>query len=110
MLLDEDLPRQLGHELAGHDVPTVREMGWNGLKNGVLLRLASASGFEVFPTADRGIPYQQNVSALGLAVVVLAARDNKIDTIHSIIPDILSVPASEPRPASVTVVGNWRVS
>lgn len=64
VLLDEDLPRELRRELVGHQVSTVRDMGWNGLKNGVLLRLASASGFELFLTADRGIPYQRKVSVL----------------------------------------------
>lgn len=31
---------QLKRELTGHDVSTVREMAWNGLKNDVLLRRA----------------------------------------------------------------------
>ena len=36
VLLDEDMPRQIKQELADHDAWTVREMGWNGIKNGVL--------------------------------------------------------------------------
>ena len=40
ILVDESLPRQLKKMLAGHDVVMVQEMGWGGLKNGPLLRLA----------------------------------------------------------------------
>ena len=40
MLLDEQLPRQLARELAGHEVRTVQREGWAGLKNGELLRRA----------------------------------------------------------------------
>jgi len=36
-------------------------MGWAGIKNGELLRLASAS-FDVFLTVDRNIEHQQDVA------------------------------------------------
>lgn len=42
ILLDESLPRQLAQELPGHEVQTVQKRGWAGLKNGDLLRIASA--------------------------------------------------------------------
>ena len=41
VLLDECVPRALRHELPGHDVKTVAEAGWAGVKNGKLLRLAA---------------------------------------------------------------------
>jgi hypothetical protein len=55
VLLDVDMPRQLKRELVGHDTSTVREMGWNGIKNGALLSLAVAADFEVFVTVDRSV-------------------------------------------------------
>ena len=39
VVLDECLPRKLKRALPGHDVATVPEMGWAGIKNGPLLRL-----------------------------------------------------------------------
>ena len=36
VLLDERAPRKLRQELPGHDVSTLQEMGWAGLKNGPL--------------------------------------------------------------------------
>ena len=58
VLLDECLPRRLKHELPGHDVKTVPEMGWAGLRNGDLLRVA-ADRFDAFLTVDRSLPAQQ---------------------------------------------------
>lgn len=37
LLLDENLPHQLRHEIAGHECSTVAFMGWSGVENGELL-------------------------------------------------------------------------
>jgi hypothetical protein len=50
VLLDEQLPRHLAREIGGHDVSTVQQQGWAGLKNGELLRVAADAGFEVLVT------------------------------------------------------------
>ena len=44
----------------GHDVRTVTEMGWSGIKKGPLLRRAGQE-FDVFLTVDQGVEYQQNL-------------------------------------------------
>jgi hypothetical protein len=36
ILLDENLPHELRHEISGHDVFTVKYLGWSGMKNGLL--------------------------------------------------------------------------
>jgi predicted nuclease of predicted toxin-antitoxin system len=41
ILLDENLPHNLRHELHGHDVYTVAYLEWCGTKNGELLRCAA---------------------------------------------------------------------
>ncbi len=81
ILLDESLPRRLRAIFAGHEVVTVVEAGWSGVTNGDLLRLAAAS-FDVFVTADQNLQYQQNLSALPLAVAVLVARDNQLESLR----------------------------
>jgi len=48
VLLDEQLPHRLRKHLGAHEVFTVDYMGWAGLKNGELLNVAEAEGFEVF--------------------------------------------------------------
>jgi len=65
VLLDEQLPRRLARELTGHQVRTVHQQGWAGLKNGELLRRAAREGFEVFVTADQNLEFQQNLSGSG---------------------------------------------
>lgn len=88
ILLDESLPRRLIRELSEHAVSTVTESGWSGLENGELLRTA-AGRFDVFLTADQNIEYQQNLRELPLAVVVLVAYSNRLETLRPLIPELL---------------------
>jgi hypothetical protein len=55
-LLDECIDRRLARDIAGHDVKTVPQMGWAGIKNGDLLTLAEKQ-FEVFVTVDRNLSF-----------------------------------------------------
>jgi Domain of unknown function (DUF5615) len=43
VLLDECVPRALRNDIPGHEVQTVAEVGWAGVKNGELLRLAATA-------------------------------------------------------------------
>ncbi len=90
ILLDESLPRPLSRLLAGHDVQTVTQMGWTGLSNGELLRQA-ANSFDAVLTADQKIEFQQNLGALPIAVVVLVARSNRIESLEPLLPELLKV-------------------
>jgi hypothetical protein len=60
--------------LGAHDVRTVYQMGWAGLSNGDLLDQAAKAGIEVFVTCDQSIPFQQDLTAWQMAVVVLATN------------------------------------
>jgi hypothetical protein len=88
ILLDESLPRRLSGELAGHSVRTVSEVGWSSVENGELLRRA-ADQFDVFLTADQNLQFQQNLGALPLAVIALAARTNKLEDLRPWVPELL---------------------
>lgn len=87
VLLDENLPRLLKWELSGFDVRTVAEVGWAGVKNGRLLRLAAAE-FDVFVTADRNLSFQQPVTTFDLGIVVLRARTTKLEDLLPLVPAI----------------------
>ena len=78
VLLDECVPSRLRHELSGHDVRTVPEMGWASKENGELIQLASPD-FDIFITTDQKLSYQQNVSNFDIAVIILAARRTKLE-------------------------------
>jgi hypothetical protein len=75
VLLDECVTRLIKRDLSGHDVGTVEQAGLKGLKNSALLR-AAAARFDVLLTVDQGIPYQQNLGSIGIAVIILVARSN----------------------------------
>jgi hypothetical protein len=103
LLLDENLPHQLRHEIPGHDCVTVVYMGWAGVENGELLSRASSAGFDALLTKDEGLEYELNLVQLPLAVVVLHARTNKIDDIRPLLPALLQALANLP-PKQVTYV------
>ena len=103
ILLDESLPIEVRSELAGHEVRTVREEGWSGLKNGELLARATDQ-FDVVLTADRNLQYQQNLDRLPAAVVVLAAKSNRIEDLRPLIPRVLGM-LSSLQPRTLSIVG-----
>ncbi len=80
--------------IAGHDVRTTQEQGWAGQKNGELLRLALAAGFEVLVTGDKNLEFQQNLKNSGLFLVVLVAPSNKLEDLLPRIPSALAAIAN----------------
>jgi predicted nuclease of predicted toxin-antitoxin system len=73
LLLDECVPARLRRSMLSHQVSTVVQEGWSGVKNGKLLALA-ATGFDAFITVDKNLSHQQNTSNLPVAVLVLDPR------------------------------------
>ncbi|MGA8515250.1 MAG: hypothetical protein WB821_10860 [Burkholderiaceae bacterium] len=88
VLLDEAVPRALGFELTGHFVRTAQSQGFSSLSNGKLMKAMVDAGFEVLITFDQNLPYQQN-ERLPVAVVILVAPDNRLDTARLFVPQIL---------------------
>ena len=66
---------------------TVTEYGWSGIKNGTLPALAD-SEFDVFLTVDQNLKYQQNLSAFRIAVILLLARNNRLQTLLPLVPEV----------------------
>jgi predicted nuclease of predicted toxin-antitoxin system len=92
LLLDESIPRRLAASFPDiFDVTTVRDMGWSGMKNGDLLRLSGERGFLALITADQGIEYQQKLSALPLAVIVLHAHRTRLQDLVPLMPKIVDL-------------------
>ena len=104
ILLDESLPRDLGRDLTGHEVRTVRQAGWAGLANGALLARA-AGQFDVLVTGDRNLEFQQNRADLPIPVVVLIAISNRIESLRPLVPELLST-LERIRPGQILNVGS----
>lgn len=91
VLLDEQLPRQLAPFLTGHEVRTVQQESWAGLKNGALLDAAETAGFAVLVTGDQNLQFQQNLTKRRLGVVVLCAASNALEDLLPLVPAALAV-------------------
>lgn len=64
---------------AGHSVSNVYDMGWRGLKDREILELAENQPFDVFITADKNLPYQQNLASCGMRIVVFETSSTRPD-------------------------------
>ena len=104
VLLDENLPRALADELTRHRVSTVQAEGWSGTTNSELLERANRR-FDALVTMDRGLRYQQNLSGLGIRIVVLHAHSNRMAHLRPLIGKILKalddLPSGKVREVSV---------
>ena len=89
ILLDEQLPLQLAPFLVAHEVRTVQQESWAGLKNGALLTAAEAAGFAILLTGDQNLQFQQNLAKRKLGVVVLCAASNAIEDLLPLVPNAL---------------------
>lgn len=76
LLLDENLPKRLKADFPDHEVYTVRDMAWNGIKNGQLLQLMAQNSFHALLTFDKNLQHQQNFLKYTLTVFVLSAPSN----------------------------------
>lgn len=88
VLLDEMLPRKVSREIAGaeHEVLTIRQMGWAGVKNGELLRRATSAGFGVLVTLDRNMEHQQGAARAGIGIVLLIGASNRAADLQLLAP------------------------
>ena len=74
ILFDQGTPVPIRKALKAHDVRTTAQEGWANLKNGELLSLAEAAGFDVFLTTDKNIGYQQNLAGRKIAIAVICQQ------------------------------------
>jgi hypothetical protein len=78
-------------------------MGWASFKNGDLLAAASGK-FDVLVTTDQRLRYRLKVSAFPIAVLVLVAKRNKLESLLPLVPQLRRVLA-EVKPGEVRRVG-----
>ena len=76
--------------LAGHEVITVPDAGWAGIKNGELLEKAAAL-FDLFLTVDRNLAFQQDSYSLPIPVVVLKSTSTKFRDLAPLVPRLLQL-------------------
>ena len=91
VLLDENMPRGLLELFEpGIEAFTVAQRGWRGKANGELLEAAEKE-FDAIITTDRGIPHQQDLSAVALSVVLLEAQSNRYEDLAPLMDRVNAV-------------------
>ncbi|TAE30381.1 MAG: hypothetical protein EAZ92_04675 [Candidatus Kapaibacterium sp.] len=103
ILLDENLPKKLKQEFPHHEVWTAREKGWNGKKNGELLRLMQQDGIEVLLTFDKNLQHQQNFSRYPITVIVLTAYKNSYPLLKPLMLKVHSVLDNSPQAGAIMI-------
>lgn len=76
----------IGEAAPQHEIHTVAEQGWKGVKNGELLRRARQAGFDILITTDRSLEFQQNIPRSGLGLLVLHARRTRVQELAPLAP------------------------
>jgi hypothetical protein len=91
ILLDENIDVRFKNlfKESSHEVFTVRDMQWNGIKNGELLKLLEKNYFNCWIVVDKNIPYQQNISNLPCLIIVLNVFRNTLQQISKLYPSVL---------------------
>lgn len=88
LLLDENLPKRLKLDFPEHEIFTVRDKQWNGIKNGQLLELLLDNSFDALLTFDKNLQHQQNFIKYTITVFVLTARINQYSELTELTPKV----------------------
>jgi hypothetical protein len=91
ILLDEnmDVRFKMLFPADEYEVYTVRDMGWNGIKNGAMLKLLGEHQFDCWIIVDKNLPYQQNISSLPCTIIVLDVFRNTLKHLSPLILKVL---------------------
>lgn len=92
VLLDENIDVRFRRAFkdSPHNVLTVRSVGWNGVKNGELLKLLEQHNFDVLIAVDKNLPYQQNNLILPVKIIILDVLKNILPNLIPYVPLILT--------------------
>jgi predicted nuclease of predicted toxin-antitoxin system len=92
ILIDECInPRlalRLRAFLPGHVIETVRELGWAGQPDHILVRQIQGR-FDTFLTIDKGFEHEHNVEKLTFGVVVLETANNQMPSYERLLEDLI---------------------
>lgn len=103
VLLDKCVPQPFCRHRGEHECHGARRAGYRGKQNGELLALAVEAGLDVLITVDKDIPYQQNMAARLIALLIIGISSNKLTDLVPHAPASLLV-LSTIRPGQVVRV------
>ncbi|WP_430906553.1 DUF5615 family PIN-like protein [Maribacter sp. 2-571] len=104
LLLDENIPRKLKYRFSeAHEVLTVPEMGWSGIKNGDLLQKMEQKGMTLLLSVDKNMSHQQNLEKYGVSLLVIDAVDTRYDTLLPFVAKVEKVLEGETAPGLIII-------
>lgn len=106
LLLDENLPKRLKYDFSEHEIYTVRDRQWDGIKNGDLLQLLVDNSFDALLTFDKNLIHQQNFSKYTITVFVLTAKINQYIELTKLTPKIKEYLSKEKMPIGPVIISN----
>ncbi len=90
ILLDENIDIRFKLRFPSiYEVYTVRDMNWNGVKNGDLIKLLAKHNFDCWIIVDKNLPYQQNTSTLPCLIIVLDIFRNTLKNVTALLPSVI---------------------
>jgi hypothetical protein len=106
LLLDENLPKRLKLDFLEHEIFTVRDKQWNGIKNGELLKLLLDNSFNALLTFDKNLQHQQNFLKYTVTVFVLTARINQYSELTKLTPKVKEYLSSGHLPIGPVIIAS----
>jgi predicted nuclease of predicted toxin-antitoxin system len=92
ILIDECINPRLASRLRlalpDDPVETVRDVGWAGQRDHVLLPQIQGR-FEVFLTIDKGFEFEHNLERLSFGIVVLEAVNNQMPSYERLLEELI---------------------
>lgn len=86
ILLDENIPAKIKFDFGKEfQIYSVRDVGWQGKKNGELLGLLTLNGYDFLITLDKNLKHQQHLEKFDVKIILLLAKDNKHQTLQPLI-------------------------
>lgn len=100
VVVDASIDPRLVAAFVGDEVRTLFDLGWQHLKDNVLVKQLEC---DVFVTADCGFEHQHNLKSLSFGIVVVHVERNKIGFYRPLFPQLRSAVATV-RPGQVVHV------
>jgi hypothetical protein len=91
VVIDACIDPRLVEAFPGHYVQTLFDLGWQQLKDHVLVRQLAC---DVFVTADRGFEHEHDLKSLSFGIVIVHAARNKITFYRPLFPQLLQAVAT----------------
>ena len=85
VVVDASIDPRLVEAFDGDDAQTLFDLGWQHLKDNVLVKQLEC---DVFVTADRGFEHQHNLKSISFGIVVVHVARNQIAFYRPLFPQL----------------------